>query len=332
MLRWKQVSLHRALCGGSTLLTGVREENEEELLALQDEEEEENDDDYNNREVLLCLSPERLVQSPASDTSLEDSSCWSPPSSSPVELNLPEDIQQLLYEDYDPKSRRKLNTSISLVDQTDDDDGPEHHTSEDNHLPQFGSVFTPWMCVFDLDAACRAAGTDQSSSSDEDEGGSDQQQCEGSSSSAPLPKQPLHLQQQHSFNWFDNIQAGVPHAMNQLFACLDPEYGRIMTIDEGTTVHDSHFPSALPDARLLPRPIPTIPNATTTTSPPPLLHCQYFTNFATEHNIEAIYVPVCFGFSSGSILSLRVAVCCFSWILLFRYASRVSPNFKYLSR
>lgn len=336
MLRWKHDALHAELCG--LTLANVREENEEELLALQEEE----DDDKKKRDVLLCLSPER-VQSPA-DSSL-GSSCGSPQPSSPVELNLPEDIQQLLYEDVSPKSRRRrLHTSISLIDRTEED-GPEHNAAaeppsqpndlvEDSNFPHFGSVFTPWMCVFDLDAACGVAGTDQSSS-DEDRGGSDQQQQSferSSASSAPVPKQPLHLQSQQSSKWFDDIQAGVPNAMNQLFGCLDPEYGRVMTINEETTVRDSHFSSALPDARLLLRPIPTNPDTTTpSTSPPPLLPCQYFTNFATEHNIETIYVPVCVG-SLAPCLVPPFRLDCASRMLqnshkaLCYYFSNISPT------
>lgn len=272
MLRWKQDALHRELCGST--LSYVREEND---LDVQEPVDDDEDDDEINREVARCLSPER-VQSPTDSS--QDSSCWSPQPSSPVDLNFPKEVQSWfkVFPEDSP------DNSISLLDQQDDcptdfvvpDEDP---AADDHHLPVFGSLFSPWMCVFDLDAACG----DAAYRSDTDEGESD--------GSFPLPKLPLHLKPRET-SWFGDIQDGipVPNAMNHLFACLDPEYGRVMTIDEERIVHDSQFSSA-PDMRMLPRPIPTSPS---TTNASYRLPCQYFTNFATEHNIEAIYVPVCF--------------------------------------
>ena len=268
MLRWKQDALHRALCGST--LSYVREENE---LDVQEPEDDEDDDEI-YREVDRCLSPER-VQSPTDSS--QDSS-WSPRPSSPVDLNFPEEVQSWfkVFPEHSPDS------STSLLDQQDDSPTdfvvPDEDPAADDHLPVFGSLFSPWMCVFDLDAACG----DAAYRSDIDDGESD--------GSFPLPKLPLHMKPRET-SWFGDIQDGipVPNAVNHLFACLDPEYGRVMTIDEERTALDSQFSTA-PDMRMLPRPIPTSPS---TTNASYRLPCQYFTNFATEHNIEAIYIPVC---------------------------------------
>ena len=262
MLRWKQDALHRELCGST--LSNVREENELDDVPEPEAEDEDDDDDI-NREVARCLSPER-VQSPTDSS--QDSS-WSPQPSSPVELNFPEEVQSW----FKAFPEQRPDSSIGRTDFAD----PEEDPAADDRLPLFGSVFSPWMCVFDLDAACG----DAAYRSDD---------CE-SDGSVPLPNVPLHLKPRET-SWFGDIHDGmpIPNAMGHLFACLDPEYGRVVTIDEERTVHNSHF-SAAPDMRMLPRPIPTCPSTTTNTSYP--LPCQYFTNFATEHNIEAIYIPVC---------------------------------------
>ena len=271
MLRWKQDALHRALCGST--LSNVREENGLDLRGEQGNMEDE-DCDSDSHEVARCLSPER-VQSPT-DSSMDSS--WSPQPSSPVDSDwgLPEEIPSWFK--VFPES--KPDSSISLVDLNEDGDDhalPEIDPASNDRLPLFGSGFTPWMYVFDLDAACGSAQSD--------DGESDEP--------VPLPKQPLHPRPRDSSSWFGDVQEGlgIPSAMNQIFACLDPEYGRVMTIHEETTMHNSHFPSSpTPDRRLLPRPIPTNPSTGAMLNPLP---CQYFSNFATEHNIEAIYIPVC---------------------------------------
>lgn len=246
----------------STLaLDNVEEEYERELMELEE-----------NKEV--CLTPPR-VMSPFSDSS----SFGSPQPSSPVSFDFPHEIQRM-FEDMPLSTYEFKNADLMGCEVEDYIQQPEPRSKS----PEL-SVFSPWMCVFDLDAAC---GSDSSSSSD----GYDVDRC-GSLSPSSITKHPLHIDPPSSKineHWLDDLHHGMlMPVMNQFFACLDPEYARVMTIDEESCITNEKYPPPFPSPcnnRSLLTPIPT-------TDPH---HWQYFTNFASDRDIEAIYV-VCWSTS-----------------------------------
>ena len=273
MIKWNRDPLNLALLCG--VLEHVKEEDEErELMEL-------------NESTEVCLSPTRLL-SPSDSSSSIDSPSWSPQPSSPVSLGFPEDISEAY---------------PSLADKEDPvQDEKEQEEEQPHHQPLADlqcNAFAPWMCVFDLD---------DDNGNDDDGDDSDQQQFKGW---LPSSRQPLHLeslvvpaQQQkqvatasgsRASSWLEGVQAGF-------FACLDPSYNRVLPIAEDTVVTDENTPSSSssPDnPRIrLPRPVPVPAAASATTAIPSSSYsspqCHYFTNFASEHNVEAIYLAVCF--------------------------------------
>jgi len=272
MIKWKRDPLNLALLCG--VLEHVKEEDEEERELMEFNESKE-----------VCLSPTRVF-SPSDSSSSIDSPSWSPQPSSPVSLGFPEDISEAypsLADEQDPAQDEK------------EEEQPHRQPLTDLQC----NAFAPWMCVFDLD---------DDTGNDGDNDGSDQQQFKGW---LPSSRQPLHLESlvvpaqkqvatasgNRASSWLEGVQAGF-------FACLDPSYNRVLPIAEDTIVTDENTlsSSSSPDnPRIrLPRPVPVVvpPAATATTaaissSPLSSPQCHYFTNFASEHNVEAIYLTVC---------------------------------------
>ena len=274
--RWDRDPLVQLLlCSGT--LEHVEEEDEREL-----------ESEYEVKEV--CLTPPLSPTSESTSSSSINSQSLSPQPSSPTSLEFPEDTRRL-DEDFPDSS------ALSLVDQDIEEENDEELQQLQPQPLLQCNAFAPWMCVFDLD--------------DENDTADPQLREGGASPSSPA-KQPLHLEPQppaetqsslstqndsdanprrcgaSASNWLEDVHSGM---MNQFFVCLDPSYGRVMTIDEERVVTDENDPPSPPNNHhlppaLLPR---SIPISSSNNAPP----CQYFTNFATEHNVEAIYLPVC---------------------------------------
>jgi hypothetical protein len=139
--------------------------------------------------------------------------------------------------------------------------------------PFLPSLFSPWMCVFDLDAAC---GTANSVLDDRDA----QPYHRPKSPSASLPKDwnhllpPLDLSQ-----WF----GGAETTTIREDATSDRSSPPPRDVDSITAPPKS---TAVPHGSgLAPfRPVPVYPSPNVTRN-------HYFTNFASDHSIEAIFVP-----------------------------------------
>ena len=187
------------------------------------------DEDEN---ILYATPPSSRIMSPHSSVS-----SWSPEPMSPLE-----------WKEDDCQTRDMLASS-------------EADEYSDPPVPFLPSLFSPWMCVFDLDAACG------SGNSRSDDG----RNTDPSSPPSQLPK-----------DWNDLLP---PLDLSQWFGS-----GTTSTIQEESLERSSLTPDELhasPNTSLLPpfRPVPLYPTRTN------VVPHQYFTNFASDHSIEAIFVP-----------------------------------------
>jgi hypothetical protein len=200
--------------------------------------------------------PPSRVMSPVSSSSV--SSTWSPEPLSPLEWNDDDDL------DYENDIiRESAGPSVML-----DVDPP----------PFLPSLFSPWMCVFDLDAAC---------------GGGMNEIVEDHLPNANGNSRPT----------LPSPQLALPKDWNDLLPPIDLSqwFGGCRTIHENST-SDQHCASlarnngvcSIQPTETLPptsnfvlppfRPLPIYPSSNVT----PM---QCFTNFASDNAIEAIYVP-----------------------------------------
>lgn len=200
-----------------------------------------------HHELLVCDSPPPRVMSPSSSVST-----WSPEPSSPVGWN--EDCCEEFYDD-----RHEFK--------------PVEPSRSHEDAPFLPSLFSPWMCVYDLDAACGPNvhsavihhDTTTSNSSRAPASSQSQQQQPDRLSTFPTDWNDLIPSMDLSF-WFGDGSGSMPE---QPMRKISSENSIVET--------SSHCANRI-------RPVPVYPSS---------LQTQYFTNFASEHEIEAIYVPVC---------------------------------------
>jgi hypothetical protein len=267
MHRSSRGPLHRMLCGGGwdpTVLDThmeVLDEDEMDTSLIDEDDNGESADPF-----LFCTPPQRrakvasreYVREEAVYSAQGESMLYSSPPSSRVMSPLSSESS------WSPEPRSPVEWSDDY-DTVCDRDKPSRLPDP----PFLPSLFSPWMCVFDLDAACG------SGNAVVDDGDRHHHSMPKSPSST-LPKDwnhllpPLDLSQ-----WFGR---GEKDAI--------PEAAKSTTSPSGSPA----IPNGAP---LLPfRPIPLYP--------PPALNGapnQFFTDFASDHSIEAIFVPppsVCF--------------------------------------
>jgi hypothetical protein len=201
----------------------------------------------------MCDSPPPSLLRVTSPSSL---STWSPEPISPIGWNDDECDSDCRY-GHTPNSPRLVTSDLQ--------GGPQQR-------PLAPSLFSPWLCVFDLDAAC--GGGSYADSVVDDSVASD------TKASQSPPRSVLHPKQSPSSN--------KPLA-------VDWNNGRLPSMDlsvwfgnrndtkrspEPDTTAPTHDPSLAPKPI---RPIPVYPSSRSS---------QYFSDFASNHGIEAIFLPV----------------------------------------
>ena len=143
----------------------------------------------------------------------------------------------------------------------------------DEDLPFIPSHFSPWMCVFDLDTACGAGA----------------HSVDDRTTSYPSRRPTPELQQSPLLPAFPMDWNGLVPTVD--FARWFGAGPKPVPLSNSVSAVNQSFRSC-PD-RI--RPTPVYPSTIPT---------QYFTDFASEHPIEAIYVPVCALQQSDWIVSL----------------------------
>lgn len=238
-------SLELAFCGGVPSLATHSEE----------EEEDENDDDKEN-DLLVCPStPPRkcALHSPLHHYQRE--ACDSSPP--PLRMLSPTSSVST----WSPEPQSPVGWSD---DEYDGHQGaPMQPDSSDDALPSF---FSPWMCVYDLDAACGS----MHNVDDSPQQGVSQHDSE----------------QMFPLDWNLLPSIDLPQWFGGITVTDEPQLAAKVAGGSCSSSENSLVDS--PSRGFPFRPRPVYPSSVPT---------QYFTDFASDHDIEAIYVPVCLSLS-----------------------------------
>lgn len=319
--RHHRSSFDHWLCGGSSSVSTVVEEEEdvesddtENDVSQQSHYSQTSSSNQNNNSILS--TPTRTTREKVPLHQEYPSTAPSPTFSSSSRVMSPTSVSSAasmsaavdVYDD-EPSSPVEWYYGVNY-NQSEHDESNIHLDDENESppppppfiTPSFFTTTTPWMCVFDLDAAC---GGDSSSYSSMILDTTEPYQRNSSSNSTLTSGTGSKHQQHENWNallptvmdmsqWFvrDNsctssrVHDTIDHTIHEQSSCLSP-----MVVERE---HEDHDPKPIPlplSPTSVRQPIMTLtPSQTRTrTEYCPSISTQLFTNYATDCDIETIY-------------------------------------------